>query len=105
MEIWYNKDSDARKKPTTFLGDWFVKTPKKPIAILMQQIEPENSRKIEFEHRDKSKFIAFFETFGPSGFCCNEENRHLFNLRVCSKLNFVDRDGDGRNHSSTNGET
>ena len=51
----------------------------------MQQIEPENLKKIEFESRDKSKFIAAFGTFGPSGFCCKAENRHLFNLSVCSK--------------------
>ena len=83
VEIWYNKDSDARKKPTIFLGDWFVKTPKEPIAILMQQTEPEKSETIEFEYGDESKFIALFETFGFSGFRCKDENRHVFNLSVC----------------------
>ena len=63
-------------------------TPKDSIAILRQQIEPEESEKIEFESRDKSKFIAAFGTFGPSGFCCKAENQHLFNLSVCSKMNF-----------------
>ena len=63
-------------------------TPKDSIAILRQQIEPEESEKIEFESRDKSKFIAVFGTFGPSGFCCKAENQHLFNLSVCSKMNF-----------------
>ena len=65
-------------------------TPKDSIAILTQQIEPEESEKIEFESRDKSKFIAAFGTFGPSGFCCKAENQHLFNLSVCSKMNFFD---------------
>ena len=83
VENWYNKDSDVRKKPTIFLGDWFVKTPKEPIAILMQQTEAENSETIEFEYGDESKFIALFETFGFSGFRCKEENRHVFNLSVC----------------------
>ena len=54
----------------------------------MQQIEPESSEKIELEHRDKSKIIPPFVTFGPSGFCCKEENRHLSNLNVCSNCFF-----------------
>ena len=61
---------------------------KKSIEILMQQFEPENSEKIELEHRDKSKLLAPFGTFGPSGFCCKEENRHLSNLNVCSNYFF-----------------
>ena len=56
----------------------------------MQQIEPENLKKIEFESRDKSKFIALFGTFGPSDFCCKEKKRPLLNLSVCSKNNFFD---------------
>ena len=40
-------------------------TPKDSIATMMQQIEPEESEKIEFESRDKSKIIAAFGTFGP----------------------------------------
>ena len=39
----------------------------------MQQIEPENLEKIEFEDRDKSNNIAPFGTFGPSGFGCKEK--------------------------------
>ena len=54
----------------------------------MQQIEPENPEKIELEHRDKPKFIETFGNFGPSDFCCKEENRHTFNLNVCSKYLF-----------------
>ena len=58
---------------------------KNSIETLMQQIEPEFSEKIELEHRDKSKIIAPFGSFGPSAFCCKEENRHLPNLNACSK--------------------
>ena len=54
----------------------------------MQQIEPENSEKIELEHRVKSNILAPFGTFRPSAFYWNEENRHLFNLNVCSKYLF-----------------
>ena len=54
----------------------------------MQQIEPEKSEKIELESRDKPKFIETFGTFRPSGFCCEEENRHLSKLNVCSKFIF-----------------
>ena len=92
------------KKTDYILFERFVKASKKSIGILMQQIEPEVSEKIDFGDRDKSKFKAPFGFFGPSGFCCNEENRHLFNLNVCSKLKFFDWDRDGRNHASTNGE-
>ena len=78
---------------------------KESIEILMQQIEPEISEKIELEHRDKSKIIAPFVTFGPSAFCWKEENRHLFNLNVWSELKFFNWDLDGKNHASTNVET
>ena len=71
----------------------------------MQQIEPQNSEKYELEYRNKPKFIETFGTFGPSAFCCKEENRHLFNLNVCSKLNLFDWDRDGRTQASTTGET
>ena len=54
----------------------------------MQQIERENSEKIELDYRDKPKFIEIFGNFGPSGLCCKEENRHIFNLNVCSKWLF-----------------
>ena len=54
----------------------------------MQQVEPEISEKIDFGNRDKSKFKAPFGTFQPTGFCCKEENRHLFNLNVSSKIKF-----------------
>ena len=77
---------------------------KKSIEVLMLQFEPQNFEKIELGYRDKLKFIETFGTFGPSGFCCKEENRHLPNLNVCSKLNLFDWDQDGRNHASTNGE-
>ena len=46
-----------------------------------------------------------FWNFGPSGFCWKEENRHLFNLNVCSKLKIFEWDLDGKNHASTNVET
>ena len=39
----------CKKKPDYFLIDWFVNSTKKLIGFLMQQIEPENSEKIEFE--------------------------------------------------------
>ena len=71
----------------------------------MQHIEPEMSEKIELEHRDKSNIIAPIGNFGPSAFCRKEENRHLFNLNVCSKLKFFDWDLNGKNRASTNGET
>ena len=54
----------------------------------MQQIEPENSEEIELEHLYEPKFIETFGNFGPSGFCCKEENRHLSNLNVCSNYFF-----------------
>ena len=55
----------------------------------MQQIEHENSEKIELESRDKPKLIKFFGNFRPSGFClCKEENRHLSNLNVCPNYFF-----------------
>ena len=57
-----------QEKNRQILVIWFVKPPQKSIAILMQQIEPEISETIEFDCRDKSKFIALFGTFGPSGF-------------------------------------
>ena len=50
----------------------------------MQQIEPEKSEKIELESRDQPELKETFGTFGPSGFCCKEENLHLSNLNVCS---------------------
>ena len=78
----------CNKKPTTFSIDWFVTIPKKFDWNLMQQLERENSEKIELEYRDKSKFIEPFGNFGPSGFSCKEENRHTFNLYVCSKFLF-----------------
>ena len=78
---------------------------KESIEILMQQIEPEISEKIELEHRDKSKIIAPFVTFGPSAFCWKEENRHLFNLNVWSELKFFNWDLDGKNRAPTNVET
>ena len=78
---------------------------KESIEILMQQIEPEISEKIELEYRVESNIIAPFGTFVPSTFCCMEENRHLFNLNVCSKLKFFDWDLDGNNHASTIVET
>ena len=56
----------------------------------MQQIELENSEKIELEYRNKPKFMETFGTFGSSGFCCKEENRHLFNLNVCSNFYLFD---------------
>ena len=54
----------------------------------MQQIEPENSEKIELESRDKPKLIETSGTFGQSGFCCKEENRHLSYLNVWSNYFF-----------------
>ena len=95
----------CKKKTDYFLIDWFVTTPENSTGILIQQIEPENSKTIEFEHRVRSKFIAFTGTSGPSGFGCKEKIRHLFNLNVCSKRNFFDWGLNGRNHGSTNGET
>ena len=71
----------------------------------MLQFEPEISEKIELEYRVESNIIAPFGTFVPSTFCCMEENRHLFNLKVCSKLKFFDWDLDGNNHASTIVET
>ena len=71
----------------------------------MQQIEPQISEKYELEYRNKPKFIETFGTFRPSAFCCKEENRHLFNLNVCSKLNLFDWDRDGGTQASTTGET
>ena len=88
LELWYNQVSDATKKPTTFQSIDLWQLQKISIEILMQQIEPENSEKIELEHRDKPKFMESFGNFGPSGFCCKEENRHSFNLNVCSKYLF-----------------
>ena len=55
----------------------------------MQQIEPENSEKIELEYRDESNIIALFGTFGSSGFRWKEENRHLFNLMLAQKVIFL----------------
>ena len=78
---------------------------KNTIEILMQQIEPQNSEKYELEYRDKPKFIETFGTFGPSAFCCKEENRHIFNVNVCSKPNLFDWDRDGGTQASTTGET
>ena len=95
----------CKKKTDYFLIDWFVTTPENSTGILMQQIEPETSKKIEFEHRVKSKFIATTGTFGPSGFCCEEQNRHPSNLNVCSKLNLFDWDRGGGTQASTTGET
>ena len=54
----------------------------------MQQIEPGNSETIELEYRDRPKFIETFGTLGPSGFCCKDEKRHIFNLNVCSNYLF-----------------
>ena len=71
----------------------------------MQQIEPENSEKIELENRDKPNSMETFGNFWSSGFRCKEENRHFLNLNVSSKMNLFDLDRDGRNHASTNGET
>ena len=77
-----------QKKPTTFQTTDLWQLQKFSIEILMQQIEPENSEKFELEHRDKPKFMETFGNFGLSGFCCKEENRHTFNLNVCSKYLF-----------------
>ena len=95
----------CKKKTDYFLIDWFVTTPENSTGILIQQIEPENSKTIEFEHRVRSKFIAFTGSSGPSGFGCKEKIRHLFNLNVCSKRNFFDWGLNGRNHGCINGET
>ena len=105
LELWYNQVSDATKKPTNFQSIDLWQLQKKSIESLMQLIEPEISEKTELEYRDESNIIATFEIFGPSTFCCMEENRHLFNLNVCSKLKFFDWDLDGKNHASTNVET
>ena len=72
---------------------------------MRQLIEPENSEEMALEYRDKPKFIEIFGTFGPSGFCCEERNRHLFNLSDCSKLTFFDWDLNGKHHTSTNVES
>ena len=69
----------------------------------MQQIK--TSEKVDFEYRHKSKCIASFETFAPSGFCCKEETRHLFKLNVNSKTIFVEWDLDWRNQTSPSGKT
>ena len=105
LEIWYNQDSDARKTIDHCFFESFVTTPVRSIGILIEKITPVVSEKIQFEYLDKSKCIAPFRNFAPSGFCCKEENQHLLNLNISSKINFFDWCLNGRNWPVTNGET
>ena len=97
--FWCNEENRL------FKTNWFVRTPKSSVGILMEQIKPVVSEKIEFEHRVKPKVIALFGIFGPSGFCCKEEIRQLFNQKACQKLRTSDWGPLRRNQASTNGET
>ena len=76
--FWCNKETDS------FSIDWFVTTPKKNDWNLDATNRTWKFRENWVRISRSAKTHRNFWNFGPSGFCCKEENRLLSNLNVCS---------------------
>ena len=82
-----------KPKPTIkmkkFSKEYPCKSLKRSIATLMEEIKIVVSEKYEFEYREESILIAYFEIFGLAGFWGKEQNE-FFNSTLFYKCKAFD---------------
>ena len=83
-----HQDSHSAEETDHFLIDWLVTTPKISIGISMRQIEPKFLEKNEFEFRDKSKFMAPFGNFRPTGLLLKGKKSTSLQPKLLPKIEF-----------------
>ena len=94
-EHWDCQSFDARIKMNVFSINNLFTSSKLALDISMEKMEPVGTRKSQFEYRDKSMFIAFFEFSWQSSFWFKYQNELILKKTssfTCVKCSIVTLD-------------
>ena len=96
MEYSDSHDYDARVKVNESLFQWSSTRVGLPIATLTEQIKAVISEKFRFEHRDKSKLLAFWK-FWMIWILTNGSKQMVSNQILLYRIDVFDSSSDGIN--------